>query len=131
MYNEEHRHVMAAVRKDVDPIWHGLAKQAALNGCRKTTCYGGNYCGAECVNFLYPTTCERGYFNVLKWIAANDNARFSTIKAKFGMYPQITLQRLLDGGLATKDEDHRYVATKLGREYLKYGEKYLVPRNMH
>ena len=119
-------HVKTSCRADVDPIWHEIAKVAARNGCH-TNVYGGNYCGAEGVNFLHPTNKPKGYYNVLKWIGEFGPVRWSEIKRNFGVMPSMTLARLCAGCLLDH-KDHLWSITDLGISYLRGAKLYLKNR---
>ena len=134
-HDEVFDHVTRAFRPDADPIFNEVAHEAAMNGikCQFTGCQG--------VCFLQPTTHPKGYYSLLKLIAESGTLwRQDLIKA-WTKFPMNTVARLIDGKLieVIKDKGYpngklknheysRYVATGLGKAYLKAAERYLVKR---
>lgn len=133
--NEVLDHVTRAFRPDADPIFNEVAHEAAMNGIKCP------FTGRQGVCFLQPTTHPKGYYSLLKLIAESGTLwRQDLIKA-WTKFPMNTVARLIDGNLieVIKDKGYpngklknhkysRYVATGLGKAYLKAAERYLVKR---
>ena len=124
-------HVRGAVRPDADPIFNEIAHQAAINGINH------GYVGREGVCFLQPTDHPRGYFSLLKFIAANPYCIRKDIMRVWNANPSMTLDRLIYGKLIavgettnpnTKRKCQCFVLSQLGKAYLASAKKYVIHR---
>ena len=87
--------IQKTYRKDADPIFQEIARQAGMAAVR----FGSNWSFGAGITLMCPTDHPRGYFALLQWMAKNPDVTQTQIAQHFNNCMCAQLNRLIDGNL--------------------------------